>query len=41
MLRLADKPFIVVREEALCLMCEEGSPGCRDTPGGEGGSSFE
>ena len=23
MLRLADKPFIVVREEALCLVCEE------------------
>ena len=23
MLRLADKPFIIVREEALCLMCEE------------------
>ena len=23
MLRSADKPFIVVREEALCLMCEE------------------
>ena len=23
MLRLADKPFIVVLEEALCLMCEE------------------
>ena len=23
MLRLADRPFIVVREEALCLMCEE------------------
>ena len=22
-LRLADRPFIVVREEALCLMCEE------------------
>ena len=23
MLRLADKPFIIVREEALCLLCEE------------------
>ena len=23
MLRSADKPFIVVRKEALCLMCEE------------------
>ena len=23
MLRSADIPFIVVREEALCLMCEE------------------
>ena len=35
MWRLANKPFIVVRGEALCLMC------CTDAPGGEGDSGSE
>ena len=41
MLRSADKPFIVVRGEALCLMCEEEARVMHMRPVGKAAPAFE